>query len=210
MKRTPLLCWLVGATSGLLVPALALAEEGHGGEHGGDHHAPHIANWLNPIGETNKHAPAFVWVLFTFSVFAFLLYRFAGPQMRTYLQTRHDDIKRAIEEARVAKEEAEAKKREYEDRLRALDEEVAALKKDFEDRGKAELSRLEEAGKRAAERIKKDAEDTIAAEMERAQEGLKAEAAKLALELAEQTIKKAITDQDEKRLRESFLSQLAS
>ena len=185
------------------MPALA-----KGGE-GGDHHA-HVANWFNPMGETNHHAPALFWVFCTFAIFLFILYRFAYPGLKQYIKVRHHEVKNAIEEAKQAREEAEAKKREYENRLQALDDEIANLKKEFEDRGNAEMARLQEAGKAAAERIKKDAEDTISAESERAQEALRKEASRIALELAEERIIKAVSAADEKRLQDDFLNQLAN
>lgn len=191
-----------------LLSSVAQAAGGEG-EHGGEHH-PHVANWFNPLGEENHHAPALFWVSFTFLVFLGIVYWKAAPAVRTMVKVRHDDVKNAIEEARIAREEAEAKKREYDDRLRALDDEIAALKKEFEDRGKAEMARLEQAGKEAGERIKKDAEDTIAAESERAQETLRREASKIALELAEERIIKAVSSADEKRLQDDFLAQLAN
>jgi F-type H+-transporting ATPase subunit b len=191
----------------LLAVTLATPAFASGGEDG-EHHA-HVANWFDPMGEANHHAPALFWVMVTFAVFLFMLYRFAWPGLKQYIKVRHDDVKNAIEEAKQAREEAEAKKREYETRLKALDDEIAALKKDFEDRGKAEMARLEEAGRAAAERIKKDAEDTISAESERAQETLRKEASKLALELAEERIIKAVSSADEKRLQDDFLNQLA-
>lgn len=203
-KRHP----LFAKASGLLAFALSAPVLAAGGEDG-EHHA-HVANWFDPMGEKNHHAPALFWVMATFAVFVFLLYRFGYPALKQHIKVRHDDVKNAIEEAKKAREEAEAKKREYEGRLKALDDEIAALKQEFEERGKSEMTRLEEAGKTAAARIKKDAEDTISAESERAQESLRKEAAKLALELAEQRIMKAVSAADEKRLQDDFLNQLAN
>lgn len=210
MRRSPFsfrsLYGLVPVTT-VLCALPVLGKEGGEGDHG---HEAHVANWFNPLGEENRHAPALAWVMFTFAVFAAIVVRFGKKPLKSYVEQRHDVVKGAIEEAKKAKEEAEAKKREYEQRLAALDDEIAALKKEFEERGRAEMARLEEAGKRSAERIRKDAEETIAAETERAQQALKAEAAKLALELAEARIRQAVTDADEKRLRDQFLAELAN
>lgn len=197
---------LYAAAFTFLVPALGLAEGGGG--HGGGHHEPHVTNWVS-LGEVNKHAPALAWLSLTFVIFVGILLYFVKRPLGNYLEHRHVSIKNAIEEARIAKEEAERKKREYEQRLQQLDDEVVKMRAEFEARGRSEMERLEAAGKAAAERILKDAESTIAADFARAQDALKAEASRLALQLAEQRISAALTEADEAQLRTSFISEIA-
>jgi hypothetical protein len=80
-KRHPLLTSAAGLSL-LAVSAPALATDGEDG----DHHA-HVANWFDPMGEANHHAPALFWVMMTFAVFVFMLYRFAYPGLKQYLTT---------------------------------------------------------------------------------------------------------------------------
>lgn len=199
------------AALAVVVPTLALASGGgeETAEHGG-HHGPHVANWFSVDPAVNAHAPALFWMMFTFAVFLFILKRFAGGPFANFLQMRHQTVKNAIEEARKAKAEAEAKEREYAEKLARLDDEVGKLKAEFEARGKAEIDRLEAAGKVASQRILKDAEATIQAELQQAETALKTEAARLALELAEEKIRGGIGDADEARLRKEFLDGLAN
>lgn len=179
-----------------------------GGE--GGHHEPHVANWFSVAPEVNAEAPALGWMMFTFAVFVFIVYRAVARPFANFLEARHLTVKSAIEEARKAKDEAEKKQREYEEKLARLDDEVAKLKGEFEARGRAEIERLEAAGKAASARILKDAESTISAELKQAEVTLKAEASRLALELAEEQIKAALSDADESRLRKDFLQGLAN
>lgn len=194
---------VVAATS-LLAPGAASAASG-----GDDHHAPHVENWWGALSETNAEAPALGWMIVTFATFLAILYASVRRPLGTYLAARSDEVKKALEEAKQARAEAEAKAREYEERLANLDSEIDALKQDFRSRGEAEMRRLEQAGKHAAERIAKDAEDTIAAELDRAQQALKQEAAKVALELAEETVRGVIKTDDHKRLEQAFLADVA-
>lgn len=175
----------------------------------GDHHAPHVENWWGALSETNAEAPALGWMMVTFATFVAILYASIRRPLGTYLATRSDEVKNALEEAKQARAEAEAKAREYEERLANLDSEIEALKSDFRVRGEAEVRRLEQAGKAAADRIVKDAEDTIAAEVDRAQQALKQEAAKLSLEMAEETLRGAIGSADHQRLEKAFLADVA-
>ena len=125
-----------------------------------------------------------------------------------YLENRADTVKKAIDEARRAKDAAEARARDAEAKLAALGGEVKRLKADFEAQGQAEAERLEKLAHDAAARIARDAEDTIAAESQRAQLTLRQEAARLAVELAEERIKGALTDADELRLQKSLVDEL--
>lgn len=187
----------------LLAPVSALAETG------GGHHEPHVANWWGALSEQNADAPALGWMIVTFLVFVAILVASVRRPLGSYLAARSDEVKKALEEAKQARADAEARAREYEERLANLDSEIESLKQDFRSRGDAEVRRLEQAGKAAADRVVKDAEDTIAAEYDRAQHALKQEAAKLSLELAEETLRGVIGSEDHQRLEKAFLADVA-
>jgi F-type H+-transporting ATPase subunit b len=190
----------------LATALLALPAAAAGGGHG---HEPHVQNWWDMLGAQNAQAPAIGWLSITFFIFCYIIYRGVKRPLTGYLEARSDEVKNALAEARAAREHAVARAREYEDRLAHLDGEIEALKAEFRTQGEAEVRRLEQAGKMASQRIQKDAEDTIGAELERAQQALKAEAAKIALDLAETNIKKGLVPGDLSRLEKSFLEDLA-
>lgn len=182
---------------------VALAE---GAAHGGEHHAE-VKNWWG-IGSEYAESPALGLLSITFVAFLAVLVIALKKPLAIYLENRADTVRKAIEEAKRAKEAAEARAREAEAKLAALDGEVRRLKSDFEAQGKAEAERLEKLAQDAAARIAKDAEDTIAAEAQRAQLLLQQEAARLALELAEERIRGALTGDDEMRLQKSLMDEL--
>jgi F-type H+-transporting ATPase subunit b len=193
---------LVGAL--LLAASAAFAA---GGGHGGGHGAPHVAHGWGR-GQDYATAPARGWMLVTFfTVFGGLVFLLRKPLL-VHLENRSDLVKKAIEEARRAKEAAEARAREAEQKLRELDGEITKLKAEFEAQGNAEAERMEKLAHDTAARIQKDAEDTIAAEQERARQVLRAEAARLALELAEERIKGALGAGDDARLQKALIDHL--
>jgi len=185
------------------VPAIAA-----GGEAAGHHGAPHVQNWWG-LGSEWAHAPALGFLMVTFVVFLGLLHAALKKPLSGYIEQRSNDVRNALEEAQKAKANAEAKAAEYEDRLAKLDGELDQLKNDFRARGDAEVKRLEAAGQAAAERILKDAEDTISAEFEKAQTALKLEASRLALSVAENTIRSNIAAADHVRLEQGFIADVA-
>jgi F-type H+-transporting ATPase subunit b len=193
---------------GALLLSLLSAQSAFAAGGGGHHGAPHVANWWG-LGSEWAHAPALGWLSITFLIFVALLYRAISKPLGNYIEHRSNEVKNALEEAAKAKAEAEARVREYEERLSKLDTELEELKSDFRVRGESEMKRLETAGKRASDRILKDAEDTIAAEFDKAQHSLKLEASRLALEVAEEKIRKAVVAADHQRLEKSFVADVA-
>ncbi len=173
-------------------------------EHGGE---PHVANWWG-IGTQYAEAPALGWVAVTFVVFVVAIVMYLGPRFRNVLADRADLVEKGIEEARRAREAAEARAQEAESKLKNLEDEMRRLRADFEEQGKAELERLEKMAQDTAVRIGKDAEDTIAAETDRARQSLRAEAARLALEMAEERIRAALSGSDDARLQKALIDDL--
>lgn len=193
---------VVGAL--LTLSTSAFAASGGGGGH---HDAPHVANWWG-MGAEYAETPALGYLAITFAVFVGLLVYFGAKPLKEHLETRADTVEKAIAEATKAKEAALARAREAEAKLAALDGEVKKMKADFEAQGKAEAERIEAAAAEMAKKIAKDTEDMVTAEMDRAREALRAEAAKLALQIAEDRIKKMLTPADDARLRGGLVKDL--
>jgi F-type H+-transporting ATPase subunit b len=191
------------AVLALALPGVARAAGGGDAGHG----APHVANWWG-MGAAYAETPALGWLACTFALFVGLLVYFGARPLKEHLQTRADAVEKAIAEATRAKEAALARARDAEAKLAALDGEVQKMKADFEAQGKAEAERIEAAAAEMAKKIAKDTEDMVAAEVERAREALRAEAAKLALQTAEERIKQMLGPADDARLRGSLVKDL--
>jgi F-type H+-transporting ATPase subunit b len=182
----------------------------HGGGHGGGAHAaPHVYNWWG-IGEQYAETPALGFLAITFLLFVGGLVYFARKPLSDHLATRADTVEKAIAEATKAKEEALARAREAEAKLASLDGEVKKMKADFESQGRAEAERIEAAAAEMVKKIARDTEDMVAAEVERARESLRAEAARLALQVAEERIKQMLTTDDDARLKRSLVKDLSA
>ncbi len=191
-------------TVSLLSASAALAAGG-----GGGHHEPHIANVWG-LGEKYADTPALGWLSITFAIFAFGLVRLAGPAIKKHLVTRADAIEHAMAEAKKAKDEAERRAKDAEAKLAALEGEVARMQSAFEAQGKLEAERIQKAAEEMAKKIGRDAEDTIAAETQRAREQLRAEASTLALQLAEERIKKLLSAADDQKLTKTLITELSN
>ena len=187
---------LVGAASStafavLLDGGLALASEGAHAEH-----APSLGTLVLP--------------LVNFTIFAFILWRYAWPALRGALADRQRTVGRELTEAESALEEA---RRELEsiEALRARSrEDGEKLVADFRTEAEAQAGALMTAAQRMAERIRRDAELLGAQEKERAAHAIRAEIAERVIERAARLVRERFGESEQRRAVADFLSEVAS
>jgi F-type H+-transporting ATPase subunit b len=158
-----------------------------------------------------SHGPN--WSLLFFQVLnatilAVVLVKFAGPALRNYFQQRSSDIRQAIEGAQEKLREAEAEIAELRARLDAFDREAEVLVAGAAEAAEAEGARVHERAQASAERIREDARRVADSEIERARQALRAEAAKLAIEIAAETLREQTTADDDARLVREFTDEI--
>lgn len=209
---------------------------GHGGEHGGhsgehgdatctaessEHECleywEHHINWWSTdykkgpeqLREHRHMPPPFGMALINFCIFAFIMYRLAGQPLMDAVRTRHLKVKKDLDEAAELRQAAAAKLKEYESRLAAVDAEVSALINQLRADAEAEKTQLIANAETEAERIRRDAESQIATEMLRIRRELRREVVEAAIATARKVIAENTTAEDQKRLAEQYLRELA-
>ena len=170
----------------LLLPSLALASEG--GEEGG---------WSG-----------FFWHLANLIVFAFILVKFVGPQLKSFHFQRRKEITGALEEARRLHAEAEARDAEWSRKLDGLEAERGQIREQAGEIGKLEHAKILEQARLQAERIRRDAERAAEQELARAKARLHAEAVRVAMGLAEKMVRENLNEADQQRLLEEYLQNM--
>lgn len=149
-----------------------------------------------------------VWKIINFVILAAGVYLVWTRVINGLLDKRSVDIKKALDEARRAGDEAEKKAAEYREKLRLLDSRVAEIQNELRLEGEAEKERMIlEAGK-AAERLKEQAKTAAAQEVKKARLEIRAEATRVAVELAGEILKKEISPADQERLVKGYLDNL--
>lgn len=164
-----------------------------------------------PLGEGEKETPMsapFIFALINFAVLLWILATKAWPIVQNLAADRSDNIKTALDEARLLREAAQAKLAEYDAKLAKstaeMDQMVADMKADAE----AEKRRILAAADEQAAAMKKDVENRIAAEVERARVALQREVTLAAANAAETVIKSAASANDQAVLVAQFQKDL--
>jgi F0F1-type ATP synthase membrane subunit b/b' len=130
---------------------------------------------------------------------------FLRKPLALFFEVRSSDIRKAIEEAKAAKAESEARLRDYETRLKTLDREIADMKAEFAKQGEIERAQLKQAAEAMAKQIAQDAEDMIAAELHHAEVALKRQLADSVIELATKNVAEQMNRQLGLRMQNAFV-----
>jgi F-type H+-transporting ATPase subunit b len=202
--------------------------EGRGGEaHGGGHGAHHAAAPPPPINWFEWHygkdlyggdlqpgeepmPPGLLFALLNFAIFAGLLVKFAGPKLTTYLRTRHETVKGALDEAASLRAEARAKLDEYNRRIAGVDQEVTRLMHEIRAEAESERDAILAQARAQAESMKRDAQARIESEIARARLALEREVVSAAVQAAETVLRERTTADDQARLFDGFIANLVA
>lgn len=184
MKRSSLVPGALGALAA--VPALASEGAPPGGVFAGD-----FGNVL--------------WTLVIFGLVVLVLGRFAWKPILHGLQQREQFIRGSLEEARKDREDAEARLREYTEKLTAARAEATAIVEEARRDADAVRHRIEEEANAEAGRTVERARREIDLATEAAKKELYQVSARLAVDIAGKLLAREVTSVDHERLiRESL------
>lgn len=178
------------------------AVEGHGaaGEAGGHEEAEPMVS--------HQQLMNFIWHCLNFALLIVILVKFLKQPITDAIKGREQQIAAAFDELEATRAEAERKYAEYERKLANLEQEAQRIRNSFIEQGKAEKERIIAQAQEAAERIKAQAELFIQQELVKAKRELQREMADMAVGMAEELIRKNITEEDHKKLIEDYLSKV--
>lgn len=148
------------------------------------------------------------WKAVNLAILLLLLYWFGKERVGEFFKGRKESIRRSIEEAEKAREEAERKHREYSKRLSNIEKQIEAIHRELREEGEKERDRIIEGAMKFAERIKEQAKVAAEQEAKKVMERVKGEVADLLVGLAEETLHKELTKEDQKRLVDDFLKRV--
>ena len=150
----------------------------------------------------------FLYRVLNFSIVVGILVYFLRKPLKKGLSGRREDIEKALAEAKKAKEEAEAKFAEYDRKLDQATEEIAEISASIRREGELEKQKIIANAKEMAAKIEKDAEKAAELEVAKARAELQREAVQLAVDVAEQLLKKNFTKDDDARLIDEYMQKV--
>jgi F-type H+-transporting ATPase subunit b len=194
--------------------------EGHGAAHEGatheagehaeahEHEGGGIENWWTWNYKEKHLPPPFGFALINFAIFAAIMYKLAAKPLKSFVRDRHDQIRKALDEAAKLRREAEAKLKEYEKKVANVDAEIEALLTSIKQEAEAEKARLQAAAEAQAKKLKVDAQKQIEAEIVRAREELRATVVEAAISSAEQILRSQTAPDDQRKMAERYVANI--
>ncbi|MEE8526351.1 MAG: F0F1 ATP synthase subunit B [Thermoanaerobaculia bacterium] len=173
---------------GSLCWALPLAAAPQVGDHGEENNI-----FAGDVGNV-------LWTLLVFGLVVFVLGKFAwGPLLETF-QKREDFIRESLESAKSDREAAEARLREYEERLHQARAEATSIVEEGRRDGEVLRQRIEEGARVEADKIIARSRREIGIARETAVKELYELGAKLATELAGKIVGRELRIEDHERM----------
>ena len=145
------------------------------------------------------------WTTIVFVILLVLLRKFAWKPILGAVQTREENIQKALDSAKDAEERMNALTAQNEDLLKQAREERNVILREAKAAGESMVAEAKESAQKDADRILVSANEQIANERMKAVVELKNQVGKLSLEIAEKILKSEL---DDKAKQESLVNHL--
>jgi F-type H+-transporting ATPase subunit b len=184
-------CSLVTVLGIVLVAAVAWAAGG------GEEHV-----------DTKAQLIDFAWRIGNFIILLYILYKLMWKKMKSFFAGRREGIKASLEEAEVVKADAEKKFMEYDEKIKKAEEEIQNISAMIKAQGEEEKKRIIADAERASVKMKEDAKARMEQELKKAKNELRLEASDLAVQMAEDILKRKVTKEDHEGMVREYLDRM--
>jgi len=151
----------------------------------------------------------FIWRVINFAVLiAIVVWGLKKANLKGSLADRQANIEKNLNEARAARDAAEAKLREYTDKIDKANLEIEQLRAGMMQDAELEKQRIIKEANEAALKITNQASQSAEQEVIKARVVLQAEAARLAVELASGKLSAAVQKADHDRFVQDYLGKV--
>jgi F-type H+-transporting ATPase subunit b len=160
--------------------------------------------------ETKGWVSTDTYRVMNFAVLAIGLFLLLRKPMGSALSGRIKGIQEQLSELESRKAEAEKELARYNEKLAQLEKESAQIVQSYIKQGEEAKARIIEAAKGAAAKLEEQAKRNISHEFKMAKEKLQAEIVEKSLAKAEEIIKTRITEDDQEKLVDEYLSKVVA
>jgi F-type H+-transporting ATPase subunit b len=145
------------------------------------------------------------WRIANFSVLIIFLHLALTDRLIDFFSNRKKAIREALDDAAQSKVSAENRYQEVTATFSKAKKEIEDLKSAFIEEGQKERQRLIENGEREAEKIRIQAEKSLEHELTKAKLAIKSETVDLAVNIAEEILKKNLKKKDVSRMTQDYI-----
>src|SRR4030066_1087949 len=156
-------------------------------------------------GHDSKKWTDLAWKTFNFIVLVGFLYWLLAAKIKAFFVDRRKDIKESLENTAKQKTEAEKKYREYSEKIDKAALEIDGIFEMIKEQGVAEKQKIIEDAQKAAQKMKEAAKVRMEQELQKASSQLRVEAVQLSVKMAEQILKRNITEQDHEAMVKEYM-----
>ncbi|GEM_PF-1875602 len=161
-----------------------------------------LALWIK--GDIDR-VEEFAWRIANFSVLIIILHLALTDKVIDFFSNRKKAIREALDDAAQSKVNAENRYQEVTAKFLKAKKEIEDLKTAFTEEGRKERQRLIENGEKEAEKIRIQAEKSLEHELTKAKLAIKTETVDLAVNIAEDILKKNIKKKDVSRMTQEYI-----
>jgi F-type H+-transporting ATPase subunit b len=148
------------------------------------------------------------WSLVSFAILFFFLKKFAFPPILEALEMREKKIRDDIEDSEKLKEDAQTIKKELEETLKAAHGKAETIVQLASDEAKKFQEKSLQETEAKVRQVQKDAEQEIQGSRDKLLQEIRGYAAALTIASTEKFLKKALGDDDKKRLVDESIEQV--
>ena len=161
-------------------------------------------------GETSARLWDLIYRSINFIIFFGVLFYLLRKPLKQVLGDRRDSIQKELQELEAKKEEANRAFQALEKRISNIKEERETILAEFKVEGEKEKQKIIDNAQKTASRIVDQAQITIQQEMQKAGQSLRQEMSETAVRMAEELLKKNITENDQKLLIGEYLTKVVT
>ena len=167
---------------------------------GGDHGSAHGGGW----------AATDTYRVMNFAVLAIALFFLLKKPVAQFLGDRIQSIQEQLDELEAKKAEAEKKLAQYDEKLSMLSSESEKIIDQYKQQGEILREKILAEATAAADKLEEQARRSIEHEFKQARQQLEEEVFEKAIAKAEEKLKKNITDQDQDKLVDEYLTKVVT
>lgn len=150
------------------------------------------------------------WKTFNFLILVGFLYWLLAAKIKAFFVDRRKDIKETLENTATQKTEAEKKYRDYAEKIDKASAEIDNIFEMIKAQGVAEKQKIIDDAKKVAQKMKEDAQARIEQELQKASVQLRGEAVALSVKMAEDILKRNITEKDHETMIKEYLDKVVT